>query len=408
MAPVQTLKLLVLGLIISFFIWFILLYPVQTLDSALKGLSIWWDVLFPALFPFFVISEVLLGFGIVHFFGSLFDPLMRPVFRVPGIGGFVMAMGFAAGYPIGAKLTSQLKDQHLINRTEGERLVAFTSTADPIFLIGAVAVGFFHDVGLAAILALSHYSSGIIVGICMRYHGDPKHMTPASDQGKGFILLRAFNAMHEARLKDRRPLGLLLKQAIRSSLQLVFTIGGLVVFFSVVLEILSLSNLLVVLSLMIELPLRATGIPDILSKAIVEGLFEVTLGAKSAGEENIGLIHKVAVAAFIISWAGLSVHAQIISILSHTDLRYRPFIIARLLHGVIASIIVYVMWDVMNPAAEVLSSVVNHWDYTANKWIDLGWLFMSALFVFMSVLFIIAVLYIVYRICKFIQSKLFY
>ncbi len=40
---------------------------------------------------------MILSFGIVHFFGTLLDPLMRPLFRVPGIGGFVMAMGFASG-----------------------------------------------------------------------------------------------------------------------------------------------------------------------------------------------------------------------------------------------------------------------------------------------------------------------
>ena len=78
----------------------LMIFPAHVLNAALQGVGIWWDVVFPALFPFFIIAELLLSFGIVHFFGTLLDPLMRPLFRVPGIGGFVMAMGFASGYPV--------------------------------------------------------------------------------------------------------------------------------------------------------------------------------------------------------------------------------------------------------------------------------------------------------------------
>ncbi|GJM81041.1 hypothetical protein HMSSN139_35370 [Paenibacillus sp. HMSSN-139] len=135
-------------------------YPEASWQAGVRGLAIWWDVLFPSLFPFFVISEMLLGFGIVHFLGKLLDPLMRPVFRIPGSGGFVLAMGFASGYPVSAKLATKLREQRLVSRAEGERLVSFTTSSDPIFLIGAVSVGFFGNPKLAGALALAHYGGG--------------------------------------------------------------------------------------------------------------------------------------------------------------------------------------------------------------------------------------------------------
>lgn len=223
--------LMAVGLLVS-----MLFFPAQALHASLKGLSIWWDILFPALFPFLVVSEMMLGLGIVHFFGMLLDPIMRPVFRIPGTGGFVMAMGFAAGYPVAAKLTSQLWEQRLVNREEGERLVAFTTTSDPIFLIGAVSVGFFHDVSLAVILATAHYGTAILVGFMMRFHGGSasKKVTEPAPQTASHtstrLLTRAFKAMHRARLLDGRSLGEMLRQAVQSSLQLVMVIGGLVVF----------------------------------------------------------------------------------------------------------------------------------------------------------------------------------
>lgn len=302
-------------------------FPHAGLQAALRGVSIWWDVLFPALFPFFVISEILLGFGIVHFFGTLLDPMMRPLFRIPGIGGFVVAMGFAAGYPVGAKLTGQLWTQKLVNREEGERLVAFTTSSDPIFLIGAVSIGFFHDASLAIILAVAHYGGSLMIGLMMRFHGRKSTPTVHKSASQGWIWKRAFVSMHHARLSDGRSIGTLLSQSILQSLNLIFVVGGLVVFFSVVLEVLTEAKVMNAMYLLIDSLLRFTGLPSQLSQAVMNGLFEVTIGAKAAGNApaELALSSKVAIGAFILSWGGMSVHAQIVSLLSHTNLRYMPF-----------------------------------------------------------------------------------
>jgi len=356
-------------------------FPSQSLEASLRGISIWWDVLFPALFPFFVISELLLGFGIVHFIGTLFDPMMRPLFRVPGIGGFVMAMGFASGYPIGAKLTSSLWEQKLVNREEGERLVAFTTSSDPIFLIGAVSVGFFHDASLALILGTAHYGGAMLIALLMRFHGvKTGQLSASSDTEKerhkrtSSIWRQAFNAMHEARIKDGRSLGLLLSEAIGKSLNLMIVVGGLVVFFSVLLQLLTSIGTMQVLLSFIERLLTLLGIPHTLAEPIINGLFEVTLGAKSAGSAgDIALVYKLAAAAFVLSWGGLSVHAQVVSILSHTNMRYGPFLRARFLHGIMAAILVLLLWQpftAMQLTSSVFQSISNPSVYSGIIGID--------------------------------------
>jgi sporulation integral membrane protein YlbJ len=337
-------------------------FPAEALSASLRGLSIWWDILFPALLPFFVIAELMLGFGLVHFFGTFFDPMMRPLFRVPGIGGFVMAMGFASGYPVGSKLTAQLWDHRLISREEGERLVSFTTTADPIFLIGAVSVGFFHDPGLAVIFAVAHYGGAVILGLIMRFHGK-KEFEGTVEPTQGSLLFRALRAMHHARIQDGRPLGVLLEQAVTSSLKLIIVIGGLVVFISVVMEMLTQAHLMGMLVSFIDMLLQAIGIPVSLTQAVVNGLFEVTLGAKAAGEagESTPLIGKAAIGAFVLSWAGLSVHAQILSILNHTDIRYMPFLLSRFLHGCISAILVFLIWGPMQPLRSKVQTIAPAW-----------------------------------------------
>ncbi|WP_282940402.1 sporulation integral membrane protein YlbJ [Paenibacillus sp. RC67] len=393
-------SLTLISLLILSLMFLMLLFPTEVLRASIKGLSIWWDVLFPALFPFFVISEILLGIGIVHFFGMLLDPLMRPVFKIPGIGGFVVAMGFAAGYPIGAKLTSQLWDQKLVNREEGERLVAITTTSDPIFLIGAVSIGFFHDASLSGILATAHYGTAMLIGLLMRYHGRKRTAAAPAVSIKAStpsqpIWIRAFNAMHDARMKDGRPLGEMLRQAISSSLQLTFVVGGLVVFFSSVMEVLASANIMNIFYIGINAVLQQFDVPLALSQAVANGFFEVTLGAKAAGGAGaqIPLVYKVAIAAFVLSWAGLSVHAQIVSLLHRTDLRYIPFCLSRLAHGLMAFVAVFFLWEPMQPSRSTLAAFVPAIDVTSpltTLWrftVPWGLLTFACVFIFIAVLF---------------------
>ncbi|PRX21205.1 sporulation integral membrane protein YlbJ [Orenia metallireducens] len=117
----------------------LIIFSEQAFDAAVSGLHTWWEVVFPALLPFFIMAEILMGLGVVHFMGTLLEPLMQPIFKVPGVGAFAFAMGLASGYPIGAKITGNLRREKLCTQAEGERLVSFTNTADPLFMIGAVA-----------------------------------------------------------------------------------------------------------------------------------------------------------------------------------------------------------------------------------------------------------------------------
>ncbi|MFC5405658.1 nucleoside recognition domain-containing protein [Cohnella soli] len=351
-----------------------LAFPQIALDASLRGVVVWWDVLFPALFPFFVLSELMLGFGIVHMAGMLLDPLMRPLFRLPGVGGFIVAMGFASGYPVGAKLTSRLMEQKLVNRDEGERLVAMTTTSDPIFLMGAVCIGFFGSLQPAPAIAAAHYGGALLLGILARFrrsrgaNAETTPLQPITEQGgvpepvasapKGGRIRAAIAAMHEARLADGRPFGVLLQQSLVSSLGLMMIVGGLVVFFSAVLDLLVNSGLLLLLRDSTGQLLKLVGLYPNLAPAFVNGLFEVTLGAKAAASDQaIPLVHRAAVAAFVLSWAGLSVHAQVAGLMSRTGWRYGSFARTRLAHGVLSMLLVYIVWPLFPAGSEASTTL---------------------------------------------------
>ncbi|MCY0881187.1 MAG: hypothetical protein OWS74_04255 [Firmicutes bacterium] len=104
----------------------------QGYHATVDAMKLFFDVVFPSLLPFFILSDVLLATGMVHYLGVYFEPLMRPLFNVPGVGSFVFSMGLAAGYPMDAVLTAKFRQQGLCTKVEGERLLAFSNSAEPL------------------------------------------------------------------------------------------------------------------------------------------------------------------------------------------------------------------------------------------------------------------------------------
>lgn len=313
-------------------------FPKDAFESAMSGLQLWWNIVFPALLPFFILSEILMGLGAVHFIGVILEPLMRPLFNVPGAGAFAMSMGLASGYPMDAVITARFRQNRLCTAIEAERLLSFTNTADPLFMFGAVAVGMFGRPDLGAVIALAHYISSVLVGIIFRFHGRSKpNTTENSSTDLTSIPRRAFRAMIKARQEDGRPIGQLLGDSVKNSMNTILLIGGFIILFSVFLRILSITGLTASFSHLFTGILDLIGFSTSLAPALVSGLFEIDIGTMAASQADAPLTEKVAVASAIIAWSGLSVHGQVASIVIESGIRMRPYIFGRFLHAILAA-----------------------------------------------------------------------
>src|SRR5690606_24879541 len=135
----------------------LIIFPKEAFAASLEGLKLWFEVVMPALLPFLIMAKLLMSLGVVNFIGALLEPIMQPIFRIPGTGAFAVAIGLASGYPIGAKITADLRRSKLCTQIEAERLLCFANTAGPLFIAGAVSVGMFGMPELAVTLFLAHY-----------------------------------------------------------------------------------------------------------------------------------------------------------------------------------------------------------------------------------------------------------
>ncbi|WP_353093907.1 sporulation integral membrane protein YlbJ [Tissierella praeacuta] len=312
--------------------------PKLSLKSAASGITIWFNIVLPSLLPFFIISEILIGLGFVDFVGKLLQPLMKPLFNMPGESAFPLTMSLLSGYPVGAKITSRLREERLITKNEANRLICFTSTSGPLFMLGAVSIGMLNDPKIAPLIIAPHYLSVLILGLFFSfYKSGNRRFLPMEKRN----ILKEIQESYIIWTKTKKPLGPLITKSVKESMDTIILIGGLVIFYSVLVEILFsmklLDRLLYSLSNLLNLDSQ-------LIKGTIIGFFEMTIGCKNIAISNASLISKILVINFVIGWSGFSVHSQALSFINNTDINSRLYILAKFFHGILSSILGYILY----------------------------------------------------------------
>ena len=175
------------------------------------------------------------------------------------------------------------------------------------------------------------------MGFIMRFYRWREVSLPQQQAGRGSQVKRAFEILLQAREKDGRPLGKLMGDAIRESINTLLLIGGFIILFSVIIRILGVIGVTAIVSRYLAIMIRAAGLSPELAPAFFSGIFEIDLGCQYAGLlTQVPISERIIACGVIIAWSGLSVHAQVASINSGTDIRIYPFIIARILHALLA------------------------------------------------------------------------
>ena len=313
--------------------------PAQAIAGAKDGLTLCFNVIVPSLFPFFVLSSLVVDLGLAAYLGRAMEGLMRPLFRVSGSCAAAVALGFIGGYPVGARTALQLYEQGLCSKPEAERLLAFCNNSGPAFILGVVGAGIFGDSRVGLLLYLTHALASLMVGLLFRFYGGWERKRATASRPKPIqtvTLPAAFTG------------------AVSRSLQSTLNICAFVVFFAVVLRLLSAYGVLAALARLLSL----AGLEAEWAKRLVAGLLELSSGVASL-QGGAGLTGRVSLAAFMLGWAGLSVHCQVLSFLVDSGLSARVYLAGKLCHGLIAAGLTYALTRLFPLSAPVADYLVD-------------------------------------------------
>ncbi len=313
----------ILIMLVLMFIGYEILTESETiLNSVNFSLNVFKNNIFPSLFPFFVLSNLLIKCGLPEFMGNLFKGVMNKFFKIKGVAAFIFFMSIISGNPANAKYTRELYLEKKINKYEATKILCFTCFSNPLFILGTVSILFLNNKEAGLLILLCHYLGNIFVGFGMRnYH-------PSKIENEKTSLKKAINEMHKKRISNKDSFGEIITNSLISSINTLLLILGVI-------------TTCIVLTTIIDNNLNLNSI----FQSVLNGFVEMTQGLKYISLEAIPLKMKCVLTVMILSFGGLSIHMQIVSILSDTEIKYLPFLCARICHAIISSILMYVLFD---------------------------------------------------------------
>jgi sporulation integral membrane protein YlbJ len=315
------------------FLCFILMifFPQGALEGARTGLSLWADILTPSLLPFFILSEILIRAGWLNRLGKLLSPLTTSLFRLPGDAGFVILMGYTTGFPMGAVLTRRLYEEGRLTRQEAAVLTAFTNNASPLFILAALAAGMLREPALGGWIALCHYGANLLYGICLTRFSRFRR-----DKSGAFADVCYSAVSRAVPSHNHFSAGLMIAESIRAGVQNMIQLGGYIVFFASVIQLLNHTHILSVmaacLNFVLPAPLASLGI----SRGILSGALEMTSGLSVIAAASLPRPIQARLILELLGFSGLSVQAQVSGMLSGSGIPLGPYFLGRLLQPLLS------------------------------------------------------------------------
>ena len=286
------------------FLIIIFINPTNIISSVQLSFNICIKNLFPTLFPFLLLSNIMTNYGFIEICAKIGNIIIKKIFKINQNGFYVLIMSMLSGSPSNAKYINQLLEKKLINHYEANQLLTFTHCVNPLFIIGTIGITFLKSKTIGIIILISHYLGNIITGIIMRKKNIISDYKISSyNPNKSFIKV--------------------LTHSINDTINTLMLILGVVttclIFTTVVSSIIHINP-------------------------IYSGILEITQGINYIYQSNLNIMIKTIFITFIISFGGLSIHMQVMSILENKKIRYLPYFIARLIHAILSSIIVFILY----------------------------------------------------------------
>lgn len=273
-----------------------LISPDVVQKSAYESVLFCSSVLIPSLFPGFVLSDLLLSLAPRT---DRRNGVFSRLFRLPQSLFGCWLIGLLAGFPAAADCSCRMAEEGRVATSDANRVLAFTNNPGIVFVICAVGSGLFGSIFAGLYLWVIQTVSAIMVGIVF---AKPCSDFPQRGGGDSF----------------RGNLSQIFPKAVVSSVSAVLNICGFVVFFRVLIDVLTCS-----------VPLDGV-------RGLFAGLLEMTCGISALTEFNF---QSAVVASLILGWSGFSVHFQILNVVSHANLSLKYYFPGKILQALFSAVL---------------------------------------------------------------------
>ncbi|MGF7145733.1 sporulation integral membrane protein YlbJ [Anaerotaenia torta] len=308
-----------------------LAFPSATFQGASSGLLLWFHNVLPSLLPCIILSNLMVRLDITRQISRVFHPFLGRLFRVSPQGCYPIAIGFLSGLPMGAKATADLLREGKIRQPEAQFLLGMCNNASPMFIIGYISITQLKLPHIKYPLFAIIYGSAILGAVLMRWAAWMRSLPLISK--KHFQPRRLPKDLHsmeyQAKASPQRFRFALLDESIMDGFETVTKVGGYIILFSILAQILN--------TLLTAYPGSNTG----LLKAFLMGILEITTGISQICKSSLDRNLKIVLVTALTTFGGFSGMAQTKSIIGNQGLSMKSYLMVKLLSAGIALFLTY-------------------------------------------------------------------
>lgn len=295
---------------------FLLKFPEESLFAARDGMKLWLNTLFPTLLPFLILTGILLHTKGIEKFLSPLSFFWEKLLGLTPCGAYVFLLGILCGYPMSAKLTSDLYQKNKISKKEASYLLTFSNNPSPGFLTAYVS-----QICLGG-RTKAHEITGILLLanlMCMLFFRfiiyKNKTFTPLSPSKKETSAVSSPGAVIDV--------------SIMNGFETITRLGGYILLFSILGAVIGHFC-----------PAQTEG------KYIFLGITELTTGLHQLALSSLSYGKKYLYAMTMTSFGGLCILAQTKSVLKG-QLSVLPYFAAKCIHAAFTALLVLVISKVI-------------------------------------------------------------
>lgn len=330
-------ELIITIFIISFGI-FLVIHPDISSNGVKEGVSLCCNILVPSLFPFIFLSSFMINSGVSSRIGRVVSPASK-IFNLPASSLSVILLSMIGGFPVGAKGISDLFERKIINKEQAERMLSFCVNAGPAFVLGVIGHSLIKDMKVAQIILISQILSSLIVALIVSINKRDKtnrHCKTCTCSYSDFSEL----VSNKIGSSKKVPFFESLIYSCESSSFSIINMCILVIIFNVFCCFLGDLQILSFCSRILSIFGFSNGISESFPQIIIEVTKACELISLNGAFPPLF--------SFAVSWGGLCVHFQVISIMKKIKINYLKFLSFRLLNAALSSLLTFLIIKIKN------------------------------------------------------------
>ncbi len=299
----------IFSLLLIFILIFILFkYNYLLQPSVISSLKLWLTKVFPSLFIMFILNDLIISTNVLQDFNKLINPLFNKLFKTNGNAFACFILSLFSGSPTNAYIINETLKKGEITRKTANNLMRYTYFSNPLFLYNILSGTFNKYITFKIIII--HYLANIIIGLFLTKGEDKCNLLINNKEKKNSFILS-------------------LPKSITKSINTLSVIFGCITFYMII------TNIIISI-----IPLNNT------LKVIFKGLLEITQGLNILNTISNKSIIKEIIAIFLISFGGLSIHTQVLSLTTDNKELYQNYFIGRVFQALISTnayILIYII-----------------------------------------------------------------